>query len=188
MFCQKSLRVCLSNYLNPRANDTLPVIDATMQNNRFDFEIRHTTALYDIKAEAMVDASTNSLVYLVPTDAETPGLDQHVVNQALKELRPHIELLCNNAKCKHRYSLSSYTLTSQRRNDVNAWTIGPVKLFLETFRSGKYIVQNDWIKGDTSIYLYDNDAVEPIKTPIIDFEEMGKDRLLNRIRTLVTFS
>jgi hypothetical protein len=187
MFCEHPLRACLTNFLGLHKNG-LPYLNATIDSGRFSFVVKHTTETYDIRANGVIDIVTNKLVLTVPPDSETPSIDQQVAKQAFVELKPHIELRCPNKKCKHRYTLSSYILDAQKIPGVVAWQISPIKLFLETFNTNKLVVQNDWIKKDTNIYSMINEETEPIKVPFMDFEAMGKDKLLTRVQTIVTFS
>jgi hypothetical protein len=187
-FCEGPLRASLTNYINPRDSGSLPVLDATISSGRFSFQVNHTTQSYDIKADGVIDITNNKLVFVLPADSEMPFLDQHVAKQAFVELRPHIQLACNNRKCKYKYALSSWGLDAKRPSDISAWEIQPLKLFYETFRSGNLIVQNDWLIETTYIYSRLNTEADPIRPGFIDFEAMGKEKLLTRIRTLVTFS
>lgn len=185
------MRAGLSNFIGVRKRG-LPVLSVPIVDGRFVFQIKHTTESYDVRAEGVIDISTNALVLILPDDVpfdyDTPSLDQHVIKQALDDLRPHVELYCPNKKCKYHYHLSSYIFDIKKHPQVNSWIIGPLKLFLESFKTGHLNVQNDWRRGETNIYSLTNEDAEPITYPIIDFEEMGKDKLLTRIQTLVTFS
>lgn len=186
LFCEAPLRASLTNFIGIHKNG-LPFLNVTIDQARFPFEIKHTTQSYDVRALCVIDIVTNKMVLTVP-DSETPSIDQQVAKQAFTELKPHIELHCPNQKCKNRYTLSSYILDAQKIPGAAAWQIPPLKLFLESFKTSKLVVQNDWIKRDTNIYSIANEDAEPIKVPFMDFEAMGKTKLLNRVQTLVTFS
>lgn len=186
LFCGIALRASLTNFIGVHKNG-LPYLNVTIDRARFPFEIKHTTQSYDVRAQCVIDIVTNKMVLTVP-DSNTPSIDQQVAKQAFIELKPHIELHCPNQKCKNRYTLSSYILDAQKIPGTVAWQIPPLKLFLESFKTNKLVVQNDWIKRDTNIYSIANEDADPIKVPFMDFEAMGKDKLLNRVQTLVTFS
>lgn len=187
LFCGVPLRASLTNFIGVHKNG-LPYLNVTIDSVRFPFEIRHTTQSYDVKAQCVIDTVTNKLVITPPPDSIVPMIDQEVARKAFLELKPHIELHCPNQKCKNRYTLSSYILDAQRIPGIVAWQIPPLKLFLESFKTNKLVVQNDWIKRDTNIYSIQNEDADPIKVPFMDFEAMGKDKLLTRVQTLVTFS
>ena len=188
-FCNGALRPRLVNFLGLRKSG-LPIINSAMENNRFTFTIKHTTENYDIEAEGRIDARTNGLVFLPADNSETPFLDQQVIKQVFDDLWPHIELYCCNKQCKYHYYLASYKLETFKLNNINAFMVGPgpVKLFIEQFQTGNSIVINDWMREKTSIYSSTNEDADPLITPLIDFEEMGCDKLLTRIGTIVTYS
>jgi hypothetical protein len=181
------MRAELSNFIGVRRKG-LPILSVPVENGKFDFHIKHTTTTYDVSADGVIDIESNVLIFFLSTEADTPNLDQHVAKQAFDDLKPHVDLYCPNKKCKHHYHLSSYIFEIKRHPNLNVWIISPLKLFLESFKAGNLNVQNDWRKEETNIYSLINEDAEPIKFPIIDFEEMGKDKLLTRIQTLVTFS
>ena len=164
------------------------MLDATISSGRFAFQIKNTTQSYDIKADGVIDITNNTLVFTLPLDSDMPGIDQHVAKLAFAELKPHIQLTCNNSKCKNRYTLSSYSLECKRLASTNKWEIQPLKLFLESFKAGNLLVQNDWLVESTRIYSYLNEDAEPLRVSFVDFESMSKDKLLTRVQTLVTFS
>lgn len=187
LFCEFPMRAELSNFIGVRKKG-LPILSAPVQNGKFNFHIKHTTSSYDVSADGIIDIESNVLIFFLSLEAETPNLDQHVVKQAFDDLKPHVDLYCPNKKCKHQYHLSSYIFEIKRHPVLNVWNIEPIKLFLEGFHAGNLNVQNDWRKEETNIYSLLNEEAEPIKFPIIDFQEMGKDKLLTRISTIVTFS
>lgn len=187
LFCGSALRAELSNFIGIRRKG-LPLLNSPVQDGKIHFNIKHTTESYDISADGVIDIQNNVLFFFMPEEADTPNLDQHVARQAFDDLKPYVDLFCPNKKCKYQYHISSYILDVKRHATLNAWNIGPIKLFLEGFHSGNLNVQNDWRKEETNIYSLLNEDAEPIKVPIIDFEEMGKERLLTRISTIVTFT
>lgn len=188
IFCRQPLKACLTNFIGLRKGG-LPTLNAAITSGRFNFEIKHTTESYDISAIGTVDIRTNTLVFTLPQNSDMPFLDQHVARQAFIDLKPYIDLHCTNKKCKQNYSLASYYIHEiNKLSGSSAWSIGSLKLFLESFVTNKLVVQNDWFKENTSIYSLINEDADPIKTPFMDFEAMGKDKLLTRVQTLVTFS
>jgi hypothetical protein len=189
IFCQQSLRASLTNFVGLRKNG-LPVLNVPLAGRRIRFRIKHTTESYDIEADATLDIVSNVVVFTLAQGSEMPYLDQRVASQAFIELKPYFDLHCSNKKCKNGYSLSTYYMLglTKHSNTASSWSIPTPKLFLENFVTNKYVVQNDWTKETTTIYSRDNENMEPIRVPFMNFEEMGGDKLLNRIPTLVTFS
>ena len=188
LFCDGALRASLTNYINPRESESLPVLDATIDSSWVSFRINHTTQSYDIKADGVIDITNNKLVFGLPPDSDMPLLDQHVAKQAFVELCPCVVLACNNRKCKYKYSISTTRLDAKRLFNMNAWEIQPLKLLFESFRTGNSTVLNDWIFESTQIYSRLNEDAEPLRVGFINFETMDKEKLINRIKTLVTFS
>lgn len=189
LFCESSMRAELSNFIGVRRKG-LPLFNSPVEHGKFNFHIKHTTSSYDISADGIIDIESSVLMFFLPIDDEspTPNLDQHVAKQAFDDLKPYVDLFCPNKKCKYQYHLSSYILDIKRHPVLNVWNISPIKLFLEGFHTGNLNVQNDWRKEETDIYSLLNEDAEPIKVPIMDFEEMGKEKLLTRIATIVTFT
>lgn len=188
LFCQGPLQACLTNFLGVRKGG-LPDLNVSLVNNgRFSFGLRRTTESYDVQATATIDIVNNKLVFTLARDSEMPYLDQQVVKQAFIEMKPYVELHCVNKGCKYGYSLTSYYVHDLTKEaGTTAWSIPPLRLFLESFVAGKSVVRNDWIIETTNIYSLHNENAEPIKTSFMDFEAMGKDKLLNRVSTLITF-
>ena len=167
----------------------MPVLNVPVNSSRFQFQVKHTTQSYDIKADVTLDVVSNTIVFTLPNGSDFPYLDQRVARQAFIELKPYFDLHCSNKKCKNKYSLASYYMFGiDKIPDSSAWTIAPLKLFIESFVTNNHVVQNDWFRETTIIYSKTNEDSEPIKVPFMNFEEMDKDKLLNRISTLVTFS
>jgi len=185
LFCRGPLRACLTNFIGYRKNG-LPILNEPIENGRFVFFINHTTQNYDVQADVVIDAVNNKLILTLPEGSLTEELDQYVAIQAFDDLRPHIELSCINKFCKNQYYLSTSIF---RIGNIfnNKWIISPPKLFLESFRTNSLLVQNDWLREETNIYFIANEDAEPIKVSLMDFEEMGSEKLLTRIQTYVVF-
>lgn len=187
-FCQTPLRVILTNFIGVH-KDGIPIINSHLNGNQFRFDISQTSATFEVKAKVVIDIETSALIFEnVNFRTSTPALDQYVVKQVFEDLKPHVELYCSNKKCKTKYHLCSDVFKLARLSSVDAWMVKPFKLFLESFRSDNLNVQNDWLRKVTNIYSLKNTEADPIVVPIIDFEDMGKDKLLTRIKTIAVFS
>jgi hypothetical protein len=192
LFCQQQLRPFLTNFTGFH-KISLAILNASIASNRFSFPISHTTESYDIHANAAIDIVKNKLIITGSAGSPMSLLDQYVAKQALDDLRPYIQLTCHNKHCKYEYYLSSSILRigmgNLMHNTNNGWTIEPIKLCYETFQTHNLVIQNDWSKEETLIYSINNEEAIPIKViPIIDFNELGSEKLLQRIQTYVIYS
>jgi hypothetical protein len=189
LFCETPLRACLTNFVGYK-HGGIPILNEPIVKDRFSFLIRHTTPSLDIRADAVIDVSANILVLKLYDDSITERLDEYVAKQALDDMKPYIELYCPSKSCKNEYYISSYNLkiNNSKATKGVCWIIEPLTLFLESFKTHSVLVQNDWIRQETNIYSIAHEDAKPIKVPFMDFEAMGKDKLLTRISTYVTFS
>ncbi len=176
----------LTNFIGPRKN-SIPIINAPLKDEEFAFDIRHTTETYSIEARGAIDINTNVLTFEITNPSETPVIDQRLAMQAFGDLKPHVELYCPSKKCDVKYNLCSDVFT-WCHSPFRGNKIMPLKLYLECFKTGKLNVQNYCFQNMTFIYSAINEDADPISVPMLDFEEMGRDKLLTRVQTLVTFS
>lgn len=187
LFCQSSLRTVLTNFIGPRKSG-IPIINAPVKDDKFIFDIKHTTETYSIEARGTIDITTNVLTFDNSRSTETPNADQLLAWQAFQDLKPHVELYCPNRECKVKYNLCSDVLVTRQKAYAIGWKMAPLKLYLECFKTNKLNVQNDCFQNMTFIYSITNEDADPISVPMLDFEKMGKDKLLTRVQTLVVWS
>lgn len=180
-FCQGELRVKLSSFCgNP------PRISAPLKSNELSFKLSHVTQEYELEAKGVVDIRTNALVF--QTGGETPTIDNNLALEIFENQRPAIELYCPNRRCKYQYHVCTSPLRCAGVKGDKAWKVKHPRLWFEAYVEKNIVVHNDHLLGKTMIYVRNNEFAEPITIPILDWEAMGKDKLLNRIKTLVTFS
>lgn len=186
VFCQQPLHAELTNYVGLRGND-LPILNVEIANCQpIYFRLRHTTENYHVEAEVDIDLTNNYLSFCMP-QTETPFVDRNLALQAFDDLKPFIDLYCANPACKYGYHVSSDNLFIQGLpNANNQWTIEPIKLYLEGFKTPLYKVLSDCFRRET--YIYVDDVSVPIKTAQLNFQEMGKNKLLNRLNTIVLYT
>lgn len=166
-----------------------PTIKSYLKDNKFNFRIDHTTPSFSIKADVIIDAAANVMVFENYTNGELPAIDEYTVKQTFEDYRPHIELHCPNAKCGLMYHLSSDWMRMNKIPTVKGgWTIAPFGMFFEGVKVRNYIVHNYSNSDKTTIYSLKNEDSRPLEVPMIDFSVMDKTRLINRVQTLVTFS
>jgi hypothetical protein len=167
----------------------LPDIKAPLVDGKFSFQIFHTTPRFDVRANVVVDAQTNVLLFTNYTNGELTAVDEFTVKQTFEDYRPYIELYCTNKKCGLLYHLWSHVMQLTKVLGVSgAWSINPVGLILEGAKVKHYIIHNHWDTEKSHIYTLRNSNAKPIEVPMIDFSTMDKTRLTNRVQMLVTFS
>lgn len=206
IFCHSSMRTVLSSFLGLR-NSGMPLLNSPVKDNKIDFIINETTEKSAIKAVGTIDISNNNLLFkaeasehdkilLIEDESRRDLLlytEETFAKQAFENLSPHIEIYCSNKKCKFNYYLSGdivrCSATLGKLSDVIKWKIKPFLLYQETFATETLWVQNDWIHLYTNIYpLHGSSHADPIKVPLMDFKMIDKQKLLNRIKTLVVFT
>lgn len=187
MFCGSQLRSRLTNYTG-FLDDDLPILSSHVDDNKIVFDLNHSGFAYTLKARGTIDITTHALTFEIQQHdaANTPVVDALVVRRSFLDLSPYMQLYCPKKDCPHDYQIASATLFFQG-TETN-FTIDPVKIGYESFTTGKLWVQNYYPLNNTYIYNKEREEAKPIITPIMNLRAMGKDRVLNRIRTLVVFS
>ena len=182
LFCGRTLRTTFTNFIGINKYG-IPILNSSLKDDFFKFNFKHTTENYSIEADITIDAKTNIL-----SISEMSDFDSHVfVRQALEDLMPCVSLYCPNVKCKFKYAISSDVLKFDLYG-TTSYKILPNNIYIEVFRTNKFLVLNDWKSNITEIYSIDNQHAAPIRVPFIDFSTMDKDKLLTRIQTFVTYS
>lgn len=186
LFCQTPLRASLRNFMGLKKTG-MPLLNQPIKYGRFNFLVKNSTPSYNVEANTVIDIVSNKLSLTISKTSTTSILDQHVAKMALDDLMPHIELACPNKNCKNHYYLSCSVFKIEKLSST-FWLINPLKLYIESFETNNFLVQNNWLREETNIYSLRNPDIQPIKISMLDFEELGKEKLLSRIHTLVNFS
>ena len=112
---------------------------------------------------------------------------QHAID-IFEDMKPHIELYCPSKTCKMKYALQSDWFRCNRHMNDASYYIRSFRLYIESFVVDNLLIHNDWLDQETLIYSKNNTRIDPIKTDILDLESMSKEKVITRIKTLVTFS
>jgi hypothetical protein len=187
-FCDSKLECRLTNFIGLDKGG-VPLINAPLKDGKFTFNFSRTTPTYTVKAEGIIDIRTNAMVFTVEpveTTEEMPYVDNLVAKAAFLDLRPHVQLYCSYKKCSHQYTIAGNTLRAEQIR--HGWLVLPFQLYYESFVEGKLWIQNDYIHGSTYIYSRVKKEANPLVVPLMDFENMGKKKVLIRIKTYATFS
>lgn len=186
-FCKTPLYLQLSNYIG--TTDGLPVFREPLQNDRFLFKINKQLPSQVVKADVCLLTDSNTLMFDNFTNGEYPGIDEQLLKRTFDAHSPYLELYCPNGTCELDYSICSHPLSFRKKHPVmGMFHVDPIKVFAEVINFDSYVVTNNWDQNTTKIYSSKNEEAAPIVLPAIDFANMGKERLINRIRIMVTFS
>ena len=187
IFCQTALRKVLTNFIGI-GKDGIPVLNTQIENDIINFNVDWTTDYYSIAAKGQLDINTNVLTFTSDKEDATFLVADVRPLDAFSKMKPHMELYCPNKKCKMKYTISSDVFVFTNSNSPgSSWKINTPSVWMETFIIGNLWVQNDWVYSKTNIYSRNNPDANPITVDLIDFESMSKEKLLTRIKTLVTF-
>ena len=183
VFCDTKLRARLLSF---NTRDEIPILNSPIDLSKesVTFKIDHTTPEWRIIARGELNLQNNGLSITMLRESETPSIDIYNAKNAFVNATPHIQLYCPNRKCKQDYTIASGILTLGHMTEY----MSPPFLYYESFASGNLWVQNDYPHHKTYIYSRLNENAKPLVYPMLNFQAMGKDRLLNRIKTLVVFS
>lgn len=188
VFCNTPLKAVITNYVGVSGHG-IPVINAPLKNDRFEFNIKHTTPNFDAKADVTILIDQNTLFFDNFTNGEFPSIDEHLIRSVFESYGPHFELFCPSRKCGMGYYISSLPIRLTKIHTVaGMWNIAPFGMFNESVKIGSYIVSNNWAKKQSLIYSRKNIEASPITVPMVDFTTTTKEKLITRIKILVTFS
>lgn len=184
VFCQQPLVPELSNF-SGASFKSIPLFTAQVKDNVFDFHLKFSSFEHSIDTVGRLNIITGKLEFDEYSGFGEPHSNYpNIEVDVFISLSPYVSLNCENTKCKMNYYAASDILKIDSENHV----IKPVTFNWEAFNYKKFWVQNDWVNMKTLIHSINNQESEPIKNPLIDFREYDKEKLLTRIKTLVTFS
>lgn len=188
VFCNTTLRIILTNYVGV-SGQGIPIINAPLKNDRFEFKIKHTTPSFEVKSDVFISTTNNALIFENFTNGEMPAIDDNLAKQVFEDYGPHFELYCPSKKCGLGYYIASWPIKLKKVHPVvGMWYIEPFAVFTENVKVGNYVVANNWESKLSNIYSRKNIDAKPIVVPMVDFSTMNKEKLITRIKTLVTFS
>jgi len=188
VFCKTPLRTTITNYVGV-SGQGIPIINAPLKNDRFEFKIKHTTPDFEAKADVFILIGQNALFFDNFTNGEFPSIDEHLIKRVFEDYGPHFELYCPSKQCGLGYFIATWPIKLKKTHPVaGMWYIEPFGMFTENVKIGNYVVANNWDTKQSCIYSRKNIDANPIKVPMVDFSATTKEKLITRIKTLVTFS
>ena len=183
-FCQHDITVRLRNFVSGPGNGKLSTINSRLVSDHFVFDFQYVSYSTTIKSKGTINALTNYVSFDLDYDVCTE-FDADKVIESFDSICPHVELSCENKACKMEYYLASSIFRFEKLSGFTA-LVKPMSLEFESCNVGKLWIQNDPSRQITKIYTRGNE--QPMQTQYLDFDLFGKDKLINRIKTLVVFS
>lgn len=193
VFCNNSLKIKLSNNSSIfcfGANN-LSIFNTNFINNNIIFNFSYTTIVINTIINGSIDV-TNNKITLNSSDENLLYRDLIAI---FESFQPCLKFFCENKECNMRYLLVSNILYCERANYKTGYysnfsdytRIIPFSISIEICSIDKYLIQNDFGPDVTSIINSYNYST--IHLPyLISFNSMDKDKLVNRIKTIITFS
>lgn len=180
VFCSSKLKPVLTNFI---LGVSIPIINAKVLNNKFSFNLLCTKESFSISVNVTIDIHTNILQFSI-LDIE----EYELAKTVFADYKPHVKLYCPSKKCKMKYNISSDVFRYDYTSEPSQLKVRPFMLYMESFVLDRLWIQNDWINNYMNIYSQVHFNAAPIRADLLDLEEMGKEKIINRVRTLVTFS
>lgn len=188
-FCKSKLKTQFRNF--SMMHDDIPVVVAEEKDGKFCFSMSYISHSITVDADVEIITKDNFINLYVPSKEKLdPKVkDYWVVKQVFENFGPHIELYCANKKCKRKYCIASDVFKCDVSvPESNQSKLSNPRLYMESFVVDKHWVQNDFIFKSTNIYSKDDPDLPPIRAKLLDLETMDEEKILTRVRTLVTFS
>lgn len=188
LFCQAKLDFVLTNWFGVN-KPGLPLINSSLKEDHFTFKFKHNSPSSNINTKGDIDAVTNILTFQDP--AKFPLTINNPISEmvnVLEGLKPHVELQCNNKKCRMNYYVSSSAFSFKQ--EPNKVTVKPFLALMECFLWNNLWIQSSYTEDTTMITMVTG-SVQTDKTivvPKLNFQNLSKDKIINKIKTMVTFS
>jgi hypothetical protein len=158
------------------------LINSKFKNQQFEFKLDYCRHNLDIHYQAILNDS--NLLILDP-----PILEENEVEYALSfltDLFLNIELHCLNKECKHNFYTFTSILKPKYNSDIGVFFL-PFFLDWECFNLKHLWIQNDNVSQLTKIYNTNSITTLPITMPLLQISSDNKEKIFNRIKTIVNF-
>lgn len=187
-FCNGKLKSIFINF--SRQPNNIPRIKSEIDGDELSFVFTDVTAHHKIHVSIQIDMATNMMKISPLSDDNVFDTNYFwLIESTFENLGPHMELYCPKKKCM-KYCLVSNTFKADCKEKPPGllYKIKPVYLFYESFSTPNLWIQNEWSHARTNIYSKSNLDIEPLRTKLLDIEALGAEKVLTRVKTLVTFS
>lgn len=201
IFCDTPLIFVLTNWFGVN-KPGLPLINSSLKNDCFNFKFKYNSPSANINTEGSLNVITNIVTFRDPSKFPlTVSNPVDVMANVLGSLHPHVELQCNNRKCKMNYYVSSdaFAFHIHRMNpendesfnpDTDTVFVKPFPLLMECFTIKNLWIQTNYIDKTTMIAILDEGATpdKSVIVPQLNFDNLSKEKIINKVKTMVTFS
>ncbi len=189
VFCGSKLSPVFTSFVIRRE---IPTFKSRLVDNYFLFSLKNVNRHSIVDVKCKLNILSNEL-FIEKQPAHTSSGNNTI--ELFEMHKPHISLSCDNKKCGLNYTVNSNFITCDRLSNkyvgtdfIEYTTIRPFFMYFDSINIGKYWVQSDYIYNTTRIVSNKNPDGDPIETPFINFELFNKDKIKNRILTVVTFT
>ncbi len=149
-------------------------ISSRLTGDDFVFKIKYTSANVSIAEKCSLNINTNTL-------SIDSNADKGNVRDIFNSFIVRFELHCTNKECKHNYyTFTNPVILSEQMKIENISTAS------EGFNLPKLWIQNDFSKDRTYIWSKQSEN-SPIIMPLIKIDPTNKDKMFNKIHTMVNF-
>jgi len=183
IFCETLLTPMLVNAIGVSglAGRGIPKLKANLENNCFTSPLKYYGERVSFEGTVVIDVDRNTVWY---RHDNTFLVSLNDVLNIFMDMHPHIQLSCENKKCK-----LNYYLTSDQFKLDHDLTIYPIGLFTECFTFDNLWVCNHYLHDYTMIYHKNNlIGAAPLVVERIDFNSFAPSKLLTRIKTISVFT
>lgn len=188
---QQSCPICgssLTAFLKERARnkENIPKkqiysINSKFKNKQFEFKLDYNSFDMNINKSVTLDEN-NVIMFSLPAQAD----DINDAMSVLIKLFLSIEMHCLNKKCDNNYYIMTSILKPEYNSGLGLHFI-PFFMDWECFNIKHLWVQNDHTSQITRIYNTDSISTPPITTSFLPISILNKEKIFNRIQTIVNF-
>ena len=179
IFCGGSLTPIMTNLDGSKG---IPDICAPLHGDKFQFKLKYDGERCNFDVNISIDIKSNRFSFFYYGASSATHND---VVRVFMGINPYIELTCSNDDCEFGYYLHSDTVRLNAEHYVKS-----LPLLWEAFELGDWWVCNHYDSHypSTQVFSRNNPDSLPLAIPRIDFETTSQDKLIQKIKTFVTFS
>jgi|SRR6185436_17365373 len=161
----------------------IPNINVKLNKNIFKFRLQYTSASDYLNEICILNVDTNELSIL---NKDNDLLIIPVVERIFGYACVAVELHCVNNKCKYNYYVCTTFLKPIANKDIII--INPILIDIDCYNISHFWIQNDYLNKITNIFSTSKPQNKPISVPLLEIDPNNKNKIFNRIKTIVNFS